>query len=357
MRPFSIVALLFVLSSSSWANSTVYDPFKALMLPRVAFTNASLSEVATTLEQEYSTHHQHGAPEAIRFVIHPSCSNIVVNVDLEHISVHGTLCLLSQMYDMEYSRTSNHILLARKGSTPMPVRIYDVLPTAFEEGTDVAQFFSQLGVEFPQEASAIYLKGMGKLIVHNSSINLDVLEKLLSVLNVVPYQIETTIQVIRPTDLELAAQTRKNETPTNIDSVVKNAESLLSWSTITSSGRKTTNSMDVHKPAAKGSGATVHSTKIMLSPSVDPSGGLLTMSVSALLDLSMGKNERLSYALDTSLTMYDGASLLLWFSPPVAAEGVAPMLCLVIGVRVIDPTGQVIGNRGSNIVERIMKQH
>jgi hypothetical protein len=115
--------------------------------------------------------------------------------------------------------------------------------------------------------------------------------------------------------------------------------------------------MDVHKTAAKGSDATGHCSNIILSPSVDPSGGLLTMSVSALLDLSVGKNERLSYALHTSLTMYDGASLLLWFSPPVAAEGDAPMLCLVIGVRLIDPTGQAIDDRGSDLMERIMNQH
>jgi hypothetical protein len=69
MRSLIAIGVLFALSTSSEALSVRSDPFKDLMLPRVVFTNASLSEVATTLEQEYSTHRRDGYPKAVRFVI------------------------------------------------------------------------------------------------------------------------------------------------------------------------------------------------------------------------------------------------------------------------------------------------
>jgi general secretion pathway protein D len=51
-------------------------------------------------------------------------------------------------------------------------------------------FFSEMGVEWPQRSSIKYVPTIGKIIVANTAENLTVFEKVLSVLNVIPYQIE-----------------------------------------------------------------------------------------------------------------------------------------------------------------------
>jgi len=56
--------------------------------------------------------------------------------------------------------------------------------------TDWKEFFSQMGVDWPQRASIKYVPTIGKLIVANTAENLTIFEKVLAVLNVIPYQIE-----------------------------------------------------------------------------------------------------------------------------------------------------------------------
>ncbi len=50
--------------------------------------------------------------------------------------------------------------------------------------------FTEMGVEWPQRSSIKYVPTIGKLIVANTAENLTVFEKVLSVLNVIPYQVE-----------------------------------------------------------------------------------------------------------------------------------------------------------------------
>jgi predicted dehydrogenase len=43
--------------------------------------------------------------------------------------------------------------------------------------------------------------------------------------------------------------------------------------------------------------------------------------------------------------------------PLATSEGDAPTLCLVIGVRLIDPEGQGVDDRGTGLAERLINQH
>ena len=47
-----------------------------------------------------------------------------------------------------------------------------------------------MGVEWPDRSSIKFIRPIGKLVVANTLENLTVFEKVLSILNVVPYQIE-----------------------------------------------------------------------------------------------------------------------------------------------------------------------
>ncbi len=58
------------------------------------------------------------------------------------------------------------------------------------EDIDLKGFFSEMGVEWPARSSIKFVRGLGKLVVANTQENLAVFEKVLSILNVVPYQIE-----------------------------------------------------------------------------------------------------------------------------------------------------------------------
>ncbi len=67
--------------------------------------------------------------------------------------------------------------------------------TAGEE-VDLKAFFQEMGVEWPNKASIKFVRGLGKLVVANTLENLTVFEKVLSILNVVPYQIEIEARFI-----------------------------------------------------------------------------------------------------------------------------------------------------------------
>ncbi len=58
------------------------------------------------------------------------------------------------------------------------------------EEVDLKSFFTEMGVEWPDRSSIKFVRGIGKLVVANTLENLTVFEKVLSILNVVPYQIE-----------------------------------------------------------------------------------------------------------------------------------------------------------------------
>ncbi len=58
------------------------------------------------------------------------------------------------------------------------------------EEVDLKAFFTEMGVEWPDNSSIKFVRGLGKLVVANTLENLTVFEKVLSILNVVPYQIE-----------------------------------------------------------------------------------------------------------------------------------------------------------------------
>jgi len=55
---------------------------------------------------------------------------------------------------------------------------------------DLKALFAEMGVQWPKDSSIKYVPGLGKLVVANTLENLTVFEKVLKVLNVVPYQIE-----------------------------------------------------------------------------------------------------------------------------------------------------------------------
>jgi general secretion pathway protein D len=132
---------------------------------------------------------------------------------------------------LKYLIRGNAVIVMPKNAADGEIehRMYDVLPSAFtrlqelstavsasrgsrgdgnfiglreggagatSEEIDLKGFFAEMGVEWPDKASIKFVRGLGKLVVANTLENLTVFEKVLSVLNVVPYQIEIEARFI-----------------------------------------------------------------------------------------------------------------------------------------------------------------
>ncbi len=139
------------------------------------------------------------------------------------ITLRDALDIVVEIAALKYRIKGNVVMIVPRDSADGTIehRMYDVLPTVVERiqgllesvvdrpqqrgggefitmddsGTDTDRgdwktFFGELGVTWPKASSIKYVAGIGKIIVANTAENLAVFETVLSVLNVVPYQIE-----------------------------------------------------------------------------------------------------------------------------------------------------------------------
>lgn len=73
------------------------------------------------------------------------------------------------------------------------------------EELDLKTFFMEMGVDWPARSSIKFVRGLGKLVVANTQENLTVFEKVLSILNVVPYQIEIEARFVEVAQTDVDA--------------------------------------------------------------------------------------------------------------------------------------------------------
>jgi len=74
----------------------------------------------------------------------------------------------------------------------------------FDEGTtDWKEFFRSLGVDWPVGSEIQYLPSIGKIIVKNTASNLAVFERVLSIINVLPKQIEIEARFVEVNQTDL----------------------------------------------------------------------------------------------------------------------------------------------------------
>lgn len=324
------------------------SPLHDLVLPAIAFTNASMSTVAQTLEREFDAVCKESRAPRMNFLAHPFCTNLLVSFKTRDVSVETTLLLLKEMFDVNHMIIGDNIVLTCQRGGPMVDKIYNVIPTAFHpdgpDGVDAMRFFSRLGVEFPEGASACYLPGHGKLVVRNHPDNLETLEALLALLNFPSRQIETSLRVVRLKDPELAARAARATEPMNVQDVIQASSTLFYLTSISASGGTVTQSVTsatvAHKTGRKADG----SATIVMTPFVVPGYGSVSifLELDAALAFPSGADTRIEYALKTSLTLASGADILLWMSPPAGEGGDLPLIGLVLSARYVDDAGQPV---------------
>ncbi|MBN1558554.1 MAG: hypothetical protein JW951_10470 [Lentisphaerae bacterium] len=160
-----------------------------------------------------------------------------ITFSARHISLLEALDIVTNVADLKY-RIEGSVVMVVPSDAPAGAivhRMYDVLPTVIERigeiapefGTgggrggagdfmtlesggiggdtvDLKEFFGGMGVQWPMGSSIKYIPALGKLVVANTADNLTVFENILSVLDVIPKQVEIEARFVEvlQTDLD-----------------------------------------------------------------------------------------------------------------------------------------------------------
>ena len=216
-----------------------------IQIPEVEFTNAPLDAVVdyirdASVEHDASDEDVEDKGVDILLMADVEAKKQPVTLRLRNVTLSRLLMHVCEMVDMEY-RTEGEVVVVSQDAGPNIIRMYPILPSVFPESDfnseDIIRFFTRCGVPFPEGATAEHLPEIGRLLVGNSSKNLDLLEDVLSLLNVTPNQIEIACRAVVASDAAARQQSWLISTVTNIPSFIAEGETLFSFSTSVSAGR------------------------------------------------------------------------------------------------------------------------
>ncbi|MDD2237205.1 MAG: hypothetical protein PHG65_08385, partial [Kiritimatiellae bacterium] len=153
-----------------------------------------------------------------------SVSGIALTLNLRRISLLDAIKTITEITGMRYRIDGNIVIISPQGYVTGQVvtRMYPVQPTILDviiqrdnsnvdkdsdfiqmggtttsfERSDVKNFFEKAGVPFPQGTSITYNPGISQLIVANTAENLEIFERILAQLNVIPNQVEIEARFI-----------------------------------------------------------------------------------------------------------------------------------------------------------------
>ena len=150
-------------------------------------------------------------------------SGIALTLNLRRRSLLDAIKTITEIAGMRYRIDGNIVIISPQGYVTGQVvtRMYPVQPTILDvivqrettaedrdsdfiemggkttmERSDVKDFFEKAGVPFPQGTSITYNPGISQLIVANTPENLEIFERILAQLNVIPNQVEIEARFI-----------------------------------------------------------------------------------------------------------------------------------------------------------------
>jgi hypothetical protein len=142
---------------------------------------------------------------------------------------------ITQVYGIKYTAldyTNGKVVLTSDSDKILVPRIYNIVPTLFRpriytEKTDVSSFFRDFGFGFDEDATAVYMPNLGKLSVKNTSSDFCDFEKILKVLNVIPYQVETILRLVRVDDEDLVRDALLHPSDTNLTAEIEAGDTVM----------------------------------------------------------------------------------------------------------------------------------
>ncbi len=164
-----------------------------------------------------------------------------ITLNLRRVSLGDAIRYVTEVADLRYRLDGNVVIITPRDVVDAPVitRLYPVQPTLpemigtgtspgtdrFGPGTttggfmtldrdrptaatgadDIKEFFRQAGVPFPEGTSITYNPAISQLIVSNTAENLDIFERILRAIDVVPMQVEIEARFIEVQQSDLEA--------------------------------------------------------------------------------------------------------------------------------------------------------
>lgn len=138
-----------------------------------------------------------------------------ITLSLTRVSLLDAIKYVTEVAGLKYRLDEKAVIITDPNTTvdPMFTRFYEVEPSFIDvivqedeqdrggdfiemgrskatSTPDVQEFFMATGVQFPEGSSITYRPSISKLIVNNTADNLEVLERVLAELNVIPTQVE-----------------------------------------------------------------------------------------------------------------------------------------------------------------------
>lgn len=161
----------------------------------------------------------------------------LITFSARYISLLEALKIVTRVANLKYTIQGSVVMVLPQDATIEDIiyRMYDVLPSFIQRvgeiGTElggaggrrgggggdfvelsgqsiggerpIKEFFEEMGVKWPEGSSIKYISAIGKLVVANTADNLTVFEQILSVLNVVPNQIEIEARFVEVSQTDL----------------------------------------------------------------------------------------------------------------------------------------------------------
>jgi len=241
---------------------------------------------------------------------------------------------LCEMFDLQYDIQDNTMALSRHGGQ-MITRMYEVCPGIFSSllspgsngngAKSLEELFSKAGVVFPQNASVLYLPEYAKLIAHNTESNLVQLEKLLEVVNCVPFQVEIIVRVVECLGQDSPIATNGQFSAEQETKLLANGKlrTICQFSTITRT--EVPSSVSIGTQRTEGSQSPLGTTNLYVFFSVMPSpsteGILIQLKVNGKIQFADADlNAVVSDEIDTTLVIYDNATFRFWLNTPSSGK-------------------------------------
>lgn len=146
----------------------------------------------------------------------PSSSYPLINVDLREIPLYDVLKLVTDLAQLKFRIERNTVVIVPLSEPAQGIisRVYPIQPGVFKtlveipesgggeeisrlgagvkkvEREDVKKFFEDAGVPMPPGASIVYNDRLSFLIASNTPENLEILERVIAQLNIIPSQVE-----------------------------------------------------------------------------------------------------------------------------------------------------------------------
>lgn len=159
----------------------------------------------------------------------PTSSYPLINVDLREIPLYDVLKLVTDLAQLKFRIERNTVVIVPLSEPAQGIisRVYPIQPGVFKtlveipeggggeeisrlgagvkkvEREDVKKFFEDAGVPFPSGASIVYNDRLSFLIASNTPENLEILERVIAQLNIIPSQVEIEAKFVEITQQDV----------------------------------------------------------------------------------------------------------------------------------------------------------